>query len=243
VAKLDGKVAVITGATSGMALATAKLFVAEGAHVFITGRRQQQLDAAVAAIGRNVTGVRGDAGNLTDLDHLYRQVRDKYGRIDVLYASAGIGEFAPLGEITEDHFDRTFAVNVRGTLFTVQKALPLLSDGASVLMTGSIASIKGFERFGVYNASKAALRSFARTWANELKGRRIRVNVLSPGTIETGIFDQIPKEIKAQFVSLIPRGTIGQPEEVATVALFLASNDSSFVNGVELFVDGGTAQI
>jgi NAD(P)-dependent dehydrogenase (short-subunit alcohol dehydrogenase family) len=241
--KLDGKVAVITGATSGMALATAKLFVAEGANVFVTGRRQQQLDAAVKAIGRNVIGIQGDAGNLADLDRLYERVRDTHGRIDVLYASAGIGEFASLADVTEAHFDSIFAVNVRGTLFTVQKALPLLSDGASVLMTGSIASIKGFERFGVYNASKAAVRSFARTWANELKERNIRVNVLSPGTIETGIFDHIPNEVKAQFVALIPRGTIGQPEEIATVALFLASSDSSFVNGVELFVDGGTAQI
>ena len=241
--KLDGKVAVITGATSGMALATAKLFVAEGAHVFITGRRQQQLDAAVKAIGRNVTGVQGDAGNLADLDRLYQRVRDTHGRIDVLYASAGVGEFATLEEVTEDHFDRTFGVNVRGTLFTVQKALPLLRDGGSIIMTGSIASIKGFERFGVYNASKAALRSFARTWTNELKARNIRVNVLSPGTIETGIFDQMPKEVKEHFVSLIPRGTIGQPEEIATVALFLASSDASFVSGIELFVDGGTAQI
>jgi NAD(P)-dependent dehydrogenase (short-subunit alcohol dehydrogenase family) len=241
--KLDGKVAVITGATSGMALATAKLFVAEGADVFITGRRQQQLDAAVQAIGRNVTGVQGDAANLADLDRLYQRVRETRGRIDVLYASAGIGEFASIEEVTEDHFDRTFGVNVRGTLFTVQKALPLLSDGGSIIMTGSIASIKGFERFGVYNASKAALRSFARTWTAELKARKIRVNVLSPGTIETGIFDQIPKDVKDHFVSLIPRGTIGQPEEIATVALFLASNDSSFVSGIELFVDGGTAQI
>ena len=241
--KLDGKVAVITGATSGMALATAKLFVAEGADVFITGRRQQQLDAAVQAIGRNVTGVQGDAANLADLDRLYQRVRETRGRIDVLYASAGIGEFASIEEVTEDHFDRTFGVNVRGTLFTVQKALPLLSDGGSIIMTGSIASIKGFERFGVYNASKAALRSFARTWTAELKARKIRVNVLSPGTIETGIFDQIPKDVKDHFVSLIPRGTIGQPEEIATVALFLASNDSSFVSGIELFVDGGTSQI
>jgi len=241
--KLDGKVAVITGATSGMALATAKLFVAEGANVFITGRREQQLNTAVTAIGRNVIGVQGDAANLADLDRLYQRVRETHGRIDVLYASAGIGEFASIDEVTEDHFDRTFGVNVRGTLFTVQKALPLLTDGSSIIMTGSIASIKGFERFGVYNASKAALRSFARTWTAELRARKIRVNVLSPGTIETGIFDQIPKEVKDQFVSLIPRGTIGQPEEIATVALFLASNDSSFVSGIELFVDGGTAQI
>jgi NAD(P)-dependent dehydrogenase (short-subunit alcohol dehydrogenase family) len=241
--KLEGKVAVITGATSGMALATAKLFVAEGAYVFITGRRQLQLDAAVKAIGRNVTGVRGDAGNLADLDRLYDTVKKEKGRIDVLYASAGIGEFAPIGEVTEEHFDSIFGVNVRGTLFTVQKALPLFTDRGSIIMTGSVASIKGFPNFGVYNASKAAIRSFARTWTVDLKARKIRVNVLSPGTIETGIFDVIPKEAKDYFVSLIPRGAIGQPEEIATVALFLASDDSSFVTGVELFVDGGVGQI
>jgi NAD(P)-dependent dehydrogenase (short-subunit alcohol dehydrogenase family) len=241
--KLEGKIAVITGATSGMALATAKLFVAEGAYVFITGRRQAKLDEAVKAIGRNVTGVQGDAGNLADLDRLYETVKREKGRIDVLYASAGIGEFAGIGKVTEKHFDSIFGVNVRGTLFTVQKALPLFSDGGSIIMTGSVASIKGFQNFGVYNASKAAVRSFARTWTNDLKERKIRVNVLSPGTIETGIFDDIPKEAKDYFVSLIPRGTIGQPEEIATAALFLASSDSSFVTGIELFVDGGVGQI
>ena len=241
--KLEGKVAVITGATSGMALATAKLFVAEGAYVFITGRRQQQLDAAVKAIGRNVTGVQGDAGNLADLDRLYDTVRREKGRIDVLFASAGVGEFAPIGEVTEAQFDQTFGVNVRGTLFTVQKALPLFTDGGSIIMNGSIASSKGFPAFGVYSASKAAVRSFARSWTVDLKARKIRVNVLSPGTIETAIFDGIPKEAKDTFVSLIPRGTIGQPEEIATAALFLASSDSSFVTGIELFVDGGVAQI
>jgi len=240
---LEGKVAVITGATSGMALATAKLFVAEGAYVFITGRRQQQLDVAVKAIGRNVTGVQGDAGNLADLDRLYDTVRREKGRIDVLFASAGVGEFAPIGEVTEAQFDQTFGVNVRGTLFTVQKALPLFTDGGSIIMNGSIASSKGFPAFGVYSASKAAVRSFARSWTVDLKARRIRVNVLSPGTIETAIFDGIPKEAKDMFVSLIPRGTIGQPEEIATAALFLASSDSSFVTGIELFVDGGVAQI
>jgi len=241
--KLEGKVAVITGATSGMALATAKLFVAEGAYVFITGRRQQQLDAAVKAIGRNVTGVQGDAGNLADLDRLYDTVRREKGRIDVLFASAGVGDFAPIGEVTEAQFDQTFGVNVRGTLFTVQKALPLFTDGGSIIMNGSIASSKGFPAFGVYSASKAAVRSFARTWTVDLKGRNIRVNVLSPGTIETAIFDDIPKEAKDMFVSLIPRGTIGQPEEIATAALFLASSDSSFVTGIELFVDGGINQV
>jgi NAD(P)-dependent dehydrogenase (short-subunit alcohol dehydrogenase family) len=241
--KLEGKVAVITGATSGIGLATAKLFVEEGAYVFITGRRQEQLDAAVKEIGRNVTGVQGDAASLADLDRLYAAVQSVKGHIDIVYASAGMGEFAAIGAITEEHFDKTVAVNMRGTLFTVQKALPLMKDGGSIFMTGSIASIKGFPAFGVYNATKAAVRSFARTWVNDLKARHIRVNVLSPGPIETGVFDQIPKEAKDYFVSLIPRGTIGQPEEAARVALFLASNDSSFVNGIELFVDGGTAQI
>jgi len=240
--KLDGKVAVITAATSGMALATAKLFVDEGAQVFITGRRQKQLDDAVRAIGRNVTGVQGDAGNLADLDRLYETVKRARGRIDVLFASAGYGEFAPIGEVTEEHFDRTFDLNVRGTLFTVQKALPLMVDGGSIIMNGSMASVKGFPAFGVYNASKAAIRSFARTWTVDLKARKIRVNVLSPGTIDTGIFEGLA-EAKDAFVAMIPRGTIGRPEEIATAALFLASSDSSFVTGIELFVDGGVAQI
>ena len=242
--KLEGKVAVITGAASGMALATAKLFVEEGAYVFITGRRQEQLDEAVRTIGRNVTGIQGDAGNLADLDRLYETVEAAKGKIDILYASAGIGEFGvPLGSITEAHFDKTFDVNVRGTLFTVQKALPLLRDGGSIIMTGSIASVKGFPGFSVYNASKAAVRSFARTWTNDLKDRKIRVNVISPGTIDTGIFVGVPKEVKDQFISLIPMGRIGEPHEIATAALFLASDNSSFVTGIELFVDGGTAQI
>jgi NAD(P)-dependent dehydrogenase (short-subunit alcohol dehydrogenase family) len=241
--KLEGKIAVITGATSGMALATAKLFVAEGAYVFITGRRQANLDAAVKAIGRNVTGVQGDVGNLADLDRLYETVKREKGRIDILFASAGVGEFAAIGKVSEEHFDKIFGVNVRGTLFTVQKALPLFADGGSIILNASVASIKGFANFGVYNASKAAVRSFARTWTNDLKDRKIRVNALSPGTIDTAIFDDIPKEAKDYFVSLIPRGTIGKPEEIATAALFLASNDSSFVTGVELFVDGGVGQI
>jgi NAD(P)-dependent dehydrogenase (short-subunit alcohol dehydrogenase family) len=241
--KLEGKIAVITGASNGMGLAAAELFIKEGAYVFITGRRQEQLDKAVKSLGRNATGVQGDAGNLADLDRLFATVKEEKGHIDVLYANAGVGEFAAMGEVTEEHFDSIVTVNMRGTLFTVQKALPLLKDGASVILTGSIASIKGFPAFGVYNASKAAIRSFARTWMNDLKARGIRVNVLSPGPVETGIFDYIPKEAKAAFVSLIPRGTIGLPSETATVALFLATSDSSFVNGVELFVDGGTVQI
>ena len=242
--KFEGKVAVITGGSSGMALASAKRFVEEGAYVFITGRRQKQLDQAVKLIGRNVTGVRGDVSNLDDLDCLFETVKREKGRIDVLYASAGTGEAVPLGEITEQHFDAAFDLNVRGTLFTVQKALPLFNDGGSIFMTGSNASVKGFPGFSVYAASKAALRSFARTWLNELKGRNIRVNVLVPGQVATPILEQVlTKEAKEMFESLIPRGKMGRPEEIATVALFLASDDSSYVNGAELFVDGGASAI
>jgi NAD(P)-dependent dehydrogenase (short-subunit alcohol dehydrogenase family) len=242
--KLDGKVAVITGGTSGMALATAKLFVEEGAYVFISGRRQESLDQAVKLIGRNVTGVQGDAASLDDLDRLFDTVKREKGRIDVLFASAGRGDAAKLGEITEKHFDAVFGLNTRGTLFTVQKALPLFNDGGSIIMNGSMAGVKGFPNFGVYSASKAALRSFARTWLNELKDRKIRVNVLSPGQVQTPIQEQLfDAETMQQFESLIPRGKMGRPEEIARVALFLASDDSSYVNGVELFVDGGTSAI
>jgi NAD(P)-dependent dehydrogenase (short-subunit alcohol dehydrogenase family) len=241
--KLEGKVAVITAATSGMALATAKLFVAEGAYVFVTGRRKEKLDEAVKLLGKNVTGVQGDAANLADLDRLYETVKREKGKIDVLFASAGQGELATLEQVTEEHFDKTFGLNVRGTLFTVQKALPLFNDNGSIVLNGSIAGIKGFPSFGVYSASKAALRSFARTWLLELKDRRIRVNVLSPGTIDTPALDPLGADAKDSFKALIPRGEMGRPEEIATVALFLASSDSNFVNGVELFVDGGTAQI
>jgi NAD(P)-dependent dehydrogenase (short-subunit alcohol dehydrogenase family) len=242
--KLEGKVAVITGGSSGMALASAKRFVEEGAYVFITGRKQEQLDEAVKQIGRNVTGVRGDASRLDDLDRLFDTVKREKGRIDVLYANVGWGEAVPLGEITEEHFDTVFGLNTRGTLFTVQKALPLFNEGGSIIMTGSVASIKGFPGFGVYAASKAALRSFARTWLNELKGRKIRVNVLGPGPIATPMQEQVlTPEAKQMFESLIPRGTMGQPEEIAAVALFLASDDSSFVNGLELNVDGGFSAI
>ncbi len=242
--KLDGKVAVITGATSGMALATAKRFVAEGAYVFITGRRQKELDAAVAAIGGHVTGVQGDASNLADLDRLFDTVKREKGMIDVLYASAGVGEFnIPIGAITEENFDKTFDVNVRGTLFTVQKALPLFKDGGSIIMTGSIAGIKGFPGLSTYSASKAAVRSFARTFTTDLLPRKIRVNVISPGPIDTGVFVGQPPQMKDAFVSQIPMGRIGTPEEIADAALFLASDASSFITGIELFVDGGTAQL
>ena len=241
--KLDGKVAVITAATSGMALATAKLFVEEGAYVFITGRRQEKLDDAVKAIGRNVTGVQGDAANLADLDRLYETVKKEKGYIDVLFASAGQGGRAMLGSVTEEQFDTTFGLNVRGTLFTVQKALPLIRDGGSIVMNGSIASVKGMPGRSVYGASKAALRSFARTWLVELKDRKIRVNVMSPGPIDTSAMENMPPEMKEQFRSMIPRKELGRPEEIATAVLFLASDDSSFVNGSELSVDGGLAQI
>src|ERR1700681_1834295 len=241
--KLEGKVAVITGGSSGMALASAKRFVEEGAYVFITGRRQEQLDEAVKLIGRNVTGVRGDASNLDDLDRLFDTVKREKGKIDVLFASAGKGEAAKLGEITEQHFDAGFDLIVRGTLFTVQKALPLFNDGGSIIMIGSVASVKGFPGFGVYAASKAALRSFARTWLNELKGRHIRVNVLSPGQVDTPDSQRLDKETREMFESLIPRGKMGRPEEIAAVALFLASDESSYVNGVDLAVDGGFSAI
>ena len=241
--KLDNRVAVITGATSDMALATAKLFVEEGAYVFITGRSQGRLDKAVKEIGRNVTGVQGNAGNLTDLDRLFETVKNEKGHIDVLFTSAGVVELSsPLGSITDKSFDDTFDVNVRGTLFTVQKALPLIKDGGSIILNGSTAGVKGFPGTTVYSASKAAVRSFARTWTAELKGK-IRVNIISPGTIDTAIFDGTPQEMKDDFVSIIPMGRIGEPREIATVALFLASDDSSFVTGIELFVDGGTAQV
>jgi len=241
--KLKGKVAVITGGSSGLALESAKRFVEEGAYVFIVGRRQEALDEAVKLIGRNVTGVRGDVSNLDDLDRLFDTVKREKGKIDVLFASAGKGEAAKLGEITEQHFDAGFGLIVRGTLFTVQKALPLLNDGASIIMTGSVASVKGFPGFGVYAASKAALRSFARTWLNELKGRHIRVNVLSPGQVDTPDSWRLDKETREMFESLIPRGKMGRPEEIAAVALFLASDESSYVNGVDLAVDGGFSAI
>jgi NAD(P)-dependent dehydrogenase (short-subunit alcohol dehydrogenase family) len=241
--KLQGKVAVITGGTTGIGFAAAKLFVEEGAYVFITGRRQKELDEAVNAIGRNVTGVQGDVAKLTDLDRLYETVKAEGRRIDVVFANAGFGEFAALGSITEEHFDRLFNINVKGALFTVQKALPLLNDGGSIVLTGSVASIKGTPGFWVYGATKAAIRNFVRAWTIELKDRRIRSNVLSPGPTETPLVAHQPPEAIARIVSTIPMGRMGSSEEIAKAALFLASDDSSFVNGIELFVDGGRGQI
>ncbi len=242
--KLDGKVAVITGATSGMALAGAKLFVDEGARVFITGRRQDALDEAVEQIGRNATGVQGDSANLADLDRLFDTVKREAGSIDVLWASAGTGEQGKLGEITEEHFDAAFSLNARGTFFTVQKALPLLNDGGSIFMTGSNASLRGYPDWSVYAGSKAVLAAYARVWVSELRDRKIRVNVLIPGSVVTPKMEEVlSPDLKAQFESVIPRREMGRPHEIASVALFLASDDSSYVNGAELVVDGGTTII
>ena len=240
--KLQGKVAVITGGTTGIGLATAKLFVKEGAYVFITGRRQKELDEAVKAIGSNVTGVQGDVAKLADLDRLYETVKKK-GRIDIVFANAGFAEFAPLGKITEQHFDGLFNTNVKGALFTVQKSLPLLNDGGSIILTGSVAGSKGTPAFGTYGATKAAIRNFVRAWTVELKDRRIRSNVLSPGPTETPAIGQQPADAMARMLSTIPMGRMGKADEIAKAALFLASDDSSFVTGIELFVDGGRAQI
>ena len=240
--KLQGKVAVITGGTAGIGLAAAKLFVREGAYVFITGRRQKELDEAVEAIGSNVTGVQGDVAKLADLDRLYEIVKANR-RIDIVLANAGLAEFSPLEKITEEHFDKLFNLNVKGALFTVQKALPLLNDGASIILTGSVAGVKGTPAFGVYGATKAAIRNFVRAWTVELKDRRIRSNVLSPGPIDTVQVTRQPEDVIARIVSTIPMGRMGEPDEVAKAALFLASDDSSFVTGIELFVDGGRGQI
>ena len=240
--KLQGKVAIITGGTTGIGLASAKLFVEEGAYVFITGRRQKELDEAVKAIGSNVTGVQGDVAKLADLDRLYETV-GKQGRLDIVFANAGFGEFAPLGTITEQHFDSLFNTNVKGALFTVQKSLPLLNDGGSIILTGSVAGSKGTPAFGTYGATKAAIRNFVRAWTVELKDRRIRSNVLSPGPTETPAIGPQPADAMARLLSTIPMGRMGKADEIAKAALFLASDDSSFVTGIELFVDGGRAQI
>lgn len=247
--RLQGKVAVITGGSSGIGLAAAQKFVDAGAFVFITGRRQTELDNAVSLIGRNVTGVQGDASNLVDLDCLYAKVSQEKGRLDVLFANAGFAEPASLDNVSPEHFDRVFAINTRGLLFTVQKALPLFRDGGSIILNSSIVWMKGYPTIGVYSASKAAVRSFARTWTVELKGRGIRVNTLSPGVIDTPInFPQTSVKETADLLiantgAAVPLGRIGRPEEVASAALFLASDESSFVAGVDLCVDGGLAQI
>jgi NAD(P)-dependent dehydrogenase (short-subunit alcohol dehydrogenase family) len=248
--KLEGKVAVITGGNSGIGLATAQRFVAEGAYVFITGRRQSELDAAVKQIGKNVTAVQGDVSNLADLDRLYDTVKQEKVHIDILFANAGTGEFGPLGAITEEHFDKTFNANVKGLLFTVQKALPLLKDGSSIILNASIVSITGSPALSVYSASKAAVRSFARTFTSDLKERKIRVNAVSPGVIPSpgyrnslGLTDEQIKQYADSAVVNIPLGRTGTLDEVAKVVSFLASDESSYVAGIELFVDGGMAQI
>jgi NAD(P)-dependent dehydrogenase (short-subunit alcohol dehydrogenase family) len=248
--KLSGKVALVTGGTSGIGLATAKRFVAEGAYVFITGRRQTELDAAVNEIGKNVTGIQGDVSNLADLDRLYATIEQEQGRLDVIFANAGGGEFIPLGSITEEHFDKTFNTNVKGLLFTVQKALPLMPEGASIILNASTASIKGIPASSVYSATKAAVRSFARTWIVDLKDYQIRVNVVSPGLIPTpaydllwGLSEEQLKELVANLAKNVPLGRAGTPDEIAKAVVFLASDDSSYVSGIELFVDGGFTQI
>ncbi len=248
-AKLAGKIAVITGGNSGMGRDTAKRFAEEGASVVIFGRNQATLDSAAAEIGRNVLAVRGDVANMADLDALYGQVQKTYGRIDILFANAGMAELAPLGAITEEHFDRLFNTNVRGLVFTVQKALPLMADGGSILLNASIAGMKGMEAFSIYSATKAAVRSLARSWTNDLKTRRIRVNSISPGPIETPIYGRmgLTQEQIAGFgqaiLPQVPMRRFGKGSEVASAALFLASEDSSYISGIDLAIDGGMAQI
>ena len=247
--KLDGKVAVITGGNSGIGLATAKRFVEEGAHVVITGRREEDLKEAAAFIGRNVTTVAGDVSRLKDLDQLYAVVKEKHGHIDILFANAGAGTVAPLAVATEAHFDQTFDVNVKGMFFTVQKALPLFKDRGSIILTSSVANVRGDAAFTAYAASKAAVRSFARGWTVELKDRKIRVNSMSPGPIETpalekaGLTAEQVKQAAAQFASEVPLGRRGKAEEVAAAVVFLASDESSYITGVDLAVDGGMAQV
>ena len=243
--KLEGKMALITGGNSGIGFATAKQFVNEGAYVFITGRREPELAAAVKEIGRNVTGVQGDVSNLGDLDRLFAQIKREKGKLDSVFANAGVAKIAPLGEITEEHYDSVFNTNVKGLLFTVQKALPLLPDGASIILTASIVASKGFPAHSVYSATKAAVRSLARTWTMDLKDRRIRVNAVSPGYTDTPPWhsvegaDQLMKNIS----TTVPLGRFGTPNEVANAVVFLASDDSSYITGTELFVDGGFAQV
>ena len=242
------KVALVTGASTGIGLASAKELAARGAKVYVTGRRQAELDAAVTAIGHAAVGIRADASNLQDLDRVMAQIKNEAGHLDVLFTNAGGGDMLPLGAITEEHFDRIFATNVKGVLFTVQKALPLLVDGGSVILNGSTTTVQGTENFSVYSASKAAVRNFARSWLLDLKARRIRVNVVSPGPVRTpGLAGLVPAEYQDglfnQLAGMVPMGRLGEPEEIAKVVAFLASDDASFINGIELFVDGGAAQI
>ena len=242
--KLEGRVAIVTGGNSGIGLATAKRLVADGAYVFITGRRKSELDAAVEQIGRNVTAVQGDVSKLADLDRLFATVKEVKGRIDIVFANAGIAEPAPLGDISEDLFDRTFGINVKGALFTVQKALPLLRDGASIILTSSVVGSKGFPNLSVYSATKAALRSFARTWTTDLRSRKIRVNVVSPGAIDTpGLRGTDGEGLNDRYSDGIPLGRVGRPDDIASAVALLASDDSRYVSGSELFVDGGLAQV
>ena len=248
--KLEGKVAVITGGNSGIGLATAERFVADGAYIFITGRRQSELDAAVKQIGKNVTAVQGDVSNLADLGRLYATVKQQKGHIDILFANAGTGQFAPLGAVTEEHFDTTFNANVKGLLFTVQKALPLLKDGSTVILNASIVAGTGAPAFSVYSASKAAVRSFARTFTSDLKDRKIRVNAISPGVIPSpgyrtslGMTEEQVKQYADSVVGKIPLGRTGTLDEIAKVVSFLASDESSYITGIELVVDGGMTQI
>jgi NAD(P)-dependent dehydrogenase (short-subunit alcohol dehydrogenase family) len=247
--KLDGKIALITGGNSGIGLATAKQFVSEGAYVFITGRRDAELAAAVKEIGKNVTGIQGDVANLNDLDRLFAQIKREKGRLDIVFANAGVAKYAPFGTITEELYDWTFDINVKGLVFTVQKALPLLPDGASIILNASIVASKGLPANSVYSATKAAIRSFARTWTTDLKARRIRVNAVSPGAIDTPGLSQLlgSSEIGQQRLQMIstgvPLGRLGTPDEIAKAVVFLASDDASYVTGTEMFVDGGFAQV
>jgi len=247
--KLEGKVALVTGGNSGIGLATAKAFVNEGAFVFITGRREAELAAAVEEIGGHVAAVQGDVSNRGDLDRLFEQIKKEKGRLDIVFANAGVAKYAPLGDITDEFYDAIFDVNVKGVLFTVQKALPLMPDGASIILNASIVASKGFAANSVYSATKAAVRSFARTWTTDLKARRIRVNAVSPGSIDTpGLNDLLASSETGQqrakmIASAVPLGRFGAPSEIAKAVVFLASDDSSYITGAELFVDGGLAQV
>jgi NAD(P)-dependent dehydrogenase (short-subunit alcohol dehydrogenase family) len=247
--KLEGKIALITGGNSGIGLATAKEFVSEGAYVFITGRREAELAAAKKQIGKNVTAIQGDVSSLDDLDRLFVQIKKEKGKIDILFANAGVARYAPLGTITEDFFDSIFDINVKGVLFTVQKSLPLLRDAGSIILNASIVATKGLSSNSVYSATKAAVRSFARTWTTDLKDRRIRVNAISPGPIDTpGLSELLAssetgEQRKKMISTTVPLGRFGRPEEIAKAVVFLASDDASYITGIELFVDGGFAQV